>query len=104
MADEWQLRRVRVPKGTHFSDSKETPGAERELLREDGTNKLLGPPESFPVDQDAMYGVPAYEPDLPSSAGEPELSPSQQALADAIADLFETVIREAVIPVVKEYV
>lgn len=104
MNEEWQLRRVRVPKGTHFSDSKDTPGAERELLREDGTNKLLGPPESFPVDEDAMLGVHEYEPDPPRSTDARELSPAQQAIADALAKALETVTRELVVPAFKDFV
>ena len=104
MNEEWQLRRVRVPQGTHFSNSKVTPGAERELLREDGTNKILGPPESFPVDEDVIYRVYAYETDSPRRTNRRELSPAQQVVADAIADVLETVVREAVIPVVKEVI
>lgn len=104
MNEEWQLRRVRVPKGTHFSDSKDTPGAKRELLREDGTNKLLGPPESFPVDENVIYGVYAYETGSSGRTDGRELSPAQQALADAIAEVLETVIKEAVIPVVKQVI
>lgn len=91
--EEWQLRRVRVPKGTHFSGSKDTPGAERELLREDGTNKLLGPPESFPVDEDPMLGVHAYAPDSPRRADARELSPEQRAIVDAIVDGGAWVLR-----------
>ncbi|MFJ5698998.1 hypothetical protein [Arthrobacter sp. NPDC093139] len=104
MNEEWQLRRVRVPKGTHFSESKDTPGAERELLREDGTNKLLGPPESFPVDEAAMFGAHAYAPDSPRSTDTRELSPTQQAIADAIVDGGAWVLREVAAPVFKELV
>lgn len=104
MNEEWQLRRVRVPKGTHFSDSKDTPGAERELLREDGTNKLLGPPESFPVDEEATFGVRAYDSDSPRSTDARELSPGQQAIADAIVNGGAWVLREVAAPVYREFV
>ncbi|MFC4013905.1 hypothetical protein ACFOY2_42225 [Nonomuraea purpurea] len=104
MNQDWHLRWVRIPDGTHLSGSKDTPGVERDLLREDGTNKLLGPTESFPADEDALLGVHAYETDSPRSADVRELSPAQQALADAIAEVLETVVREVVSPVVKEVV
>lgn len=60
--DEWQLRWVHIPKGTQLSNSKATPGANRDLLRDKGTNKLLGPTESRPADQDKLAGT--RDPDL----------------------------------------
>lgn len=104
MSDEWELRRVRVPRGTHRSRSRDTPGAERELLREDGTNKLVGPPESFPVNEDELYWSSADEPDSRRTAVDRDLSPAERALADSLAELLAAVIREAVVPVVKEVV
>jgi len=55
MDGDWELRWVRVPDGTHLSDSRESAGASRDLLREDGTNKLLGPTESIRADVNSLY-------------------------------------------------
>ncbi|MET8531508.1 hypothetical protein ABZV67_05975 [Streptomyces sp. NPDC005065] len=104
MNQEWHLRFVRIPEGTHLSDSKDTPGIERDLLREDGTNKILGPTESFQADVDALLRDHAYKADLLRSADVRELSPTQQALADALAEALEAVVREFVVPVFKEVV
>ena len=98
MNEEWQLRMVRVPKGTHFSGSKDTPGAERELLLEDGTNKLLGPPESYPVDEDSLLHAP------PRRAEVRELKPEQQKMADAIVRTGEWILREIAAPIFTELV
>lgn len=46
MEGKWQTRDVLIPHGTHLANSQKTPGLQRDLLRENGTNKLLGPPES----------------------------------------------------------
>ncbi|MEV4548573.1 hypothetical protein [Nonomuraea wenchangensis] len=75
---------------------------QRNLLREDGTNKLLGPAESCPADEGALRRVQAYEPDSPRSADVRELSPAQQALADAIAVVLEIAVREVVLPYARE--
>ncbi|WP_394554123.1 hypothetical protein ACDF64_06125 [Agromyces sp. MMS24-JH15] len=97
MDDEWELRWVRTPKGTYRSASRETPGADRELLREQGTGRLLGPPESRPADGPAPSGNPSRS-TPPMTA--PGLSPTQQAVADAIS----TVIAEVVFELVDAYV
>lgn len=104
MNQDWYLRWVRIPEGTHLSDSKDTPGVERDLLREDGTNKLLGPTESFAADEDALHRVHAYETDSPRGADVRELSLAQQWLADLTAEVLDTVAREVVVPVFKEVV
>ncbi|MFI1950346.1 hypothetical protein ACH437_00540 [Streptomyces xinghaiensis] len=104
MNQEWHLRFVRIPEGMHLSDSKDTPGIDRDLLREDGTNKLLGPTESFPADVDAILRDYAYKTGLLRSVDVRGLSPAQQALADAIAEALETVVREFFVPVFKEVV
>jgi hypothetical protein len=102
MDEDWQLRWVRVPEGTHLSDSKGSAGAERDLLREDRTNKLLGPTESVPADIDEIRGARGHEPESPRRAR--ELSPAQRARADTIVDLLEIVIDDVVVPVVREVV
>ncbi|TFC87440.1 hypothetical protein [Cryobacterium sp. TMT4-31] len=111
--DEWFPREVRIPKGTHLSDSRDTPGAERNLLREDGTNRLLGPTESREVKSDVFAsssptpdaGSPDYGHDMRGQAlGQDKLSPSQQAVADALFELLAEAIREFVIPVAREHI
>ncbi|MFD5097889.1 hypothetical protein [Streptomyces albidochromogenes] len=87
MNQDWHLRYVRIPEGAHLSDSKETVGAQRDLLREDGTNKLLGPTESIPADEDALLRVHA-------------LSPAQQL----VAEVLKEVAREVVVPILMEVV
>ncbi|QNA72475.1 hypothetical protein C8250_011605 [Streptomyces sp. So13.3] len=104
MNHEWHLRFVRIPEGTHLSGSKDSLGIERDLLREDGTNKLLGPTESFPADVGALLRDHAYKTDCLRNADVRELSPTQQALADAIAEALEVVVREFVVPVFREVV
>lgn len=111
--DEWFPREVRIPKGTHLSDSRNTPGAERNLLREDGTNRLLGPTESREVKSDVFAsssrtpgaGSPNYEYDSRGHIlGQEKLSPSQQAIVDALFELLAQTIREFVIPAAREHI
>lgn len=92
MNQEWQLRWVRVPEGTHLSDSKASKGAARDLLRKDGTNKLLGPTESFLADEDVLYGVHSHEMNSPSVSGGRELSLGQQVAADVVAQVVAQVV------------
>lgn len=47
---EFELRKVRKVPGAHRPASKGTPGWERDLLQQDGTNATLGPSESQPAD------------------------------------------------------
>ena len=54
MRRDEELRYVRRPEGTHRSGSRETHGYDRDLLRENGTEKLLGPTESRPADIDEI--------------------------------------------------
>lgn len=101
--DEWVLREVRVPKGTHLSESKDTPGAERTLLRQDGSNKLLGPPESRPVEiAEESYDDYPYVVESELTESQKELTPAQQQLADAIAEVITEVAREIVLPLVRD--
>lgn len=104
MNQDWHLRWVRIPEGTHLADSKDTPGVERDLLYEDGTNKLRGPTESFPADEDAFRRVREHETDSPRGADQRELSPTQRAIADAVVELSERVLWDIILPVVNERV
>lgn len=96
MNQEWQLRWVRVPQGTHLSNSKATQGAARDLLREDSTNRNLGPTESILADEDALYGVHFYETNSPSGSGGAELSWGQQIAVDIVEDVVKAVDWDAI--------
>ena len=82
MGDSYEIRKVRVPEGTHLSQSSETTGAERALLRDEATNELVGPPELFPVDDDdfSTDRCDHCEPE-----DDVQLSPEQQMVVEALA-------------------
>ncbi len=69
--DEWVRREVRIPRGTHLSKSRDSEGAERDLLREDGTNRLLGPTESRSVEEGDLYHAFSYESAPSQDSAEP---------------------------------
>lgn len=96
MDDEWELRRVRIPKGTHLSESKDSQGAQRDLLREDGTNKLLGPTESVAVEEDYLDSAYSYDNAQSRDSGEPELPWAAQLLSDVIEEVVESIDWEEV--------
>lgn len=90
--DEWEPRLVRIPKGAHRSPSRDTPGADRELLRADGTNKLLGPSESIPFDP-YDFQIPNEE-SSSKEENDRELSPETQELVDVLGALLTQVVWE----------
>lgn len=92
--DEWQLRYVRVPKGTHLSDSRASAGVERDLLREDGTNKLLGPTESVAADSASLYASSGDYAAGGSGAMEPSFG--VQLVAEAVDALVAAIDWDAV--------
>jgi hypothetical protein len=96
MNDEWELRWVHVPEGTHLSNSRATPGRERDLLREDGTNKTLGPTESIPAEEHALFGVRSHGSNSPSGSGGTELTRAQQLAVGVITDVVKAIDWEAV--------
>lgn len=106
MDDEWQLRWVRVPEGTHLSKSRETRGASRDLLRENGTNRNLGPTESVPADEQMRRGSRSYLPRALDDNGEPGLSRGQELVIGFIAEVvqavdWDAVLQQVVAPAVK---
>lgn len=101
---DWRLSWVRIPVGTYLSESHDTRGAERTLLRQEGSHKNLGPAESFPADGETLRRCDMCYTDSPRSTAVRELSPAQQAQADAILDALSWVNREIVRPIVKDVV
>lgn len=111
----WELRMVWVPNGAHLSSSAKTPGHQRDLLREDGTNKLMGPTESRRITDDdlAEFGLnrtnfnngdDEYDADRePDSARQKLLQDLAEYSVYFICKFGEVVGREYVIPKVKEY-
>lgn len=89
MDDEIEIHAVRVPKGTHLSKSRATPGMNRQLLRKDDTNENLGPPESFPLTQADLDDLtqrragppPSYQPT-------PYKDFAAETLHDFVRDVF----------------
>jgi hypothetical protein len=102
--DEWELRETRRPKGTHRSRSSETPGADRELLREDGTNRNLGASESRPVDEEALRRRYQSGPASPASAAarQRQLSPGQRLFIETAAELSFDALKEIALPYVRD--
>lgn len=96
MDDEWQLRWVRVPEGTHLSNSRETRGASRDLLREDGTNRNLGPTESVPADGEFSGRARSELPESPDDSTELGLTRGQEFVLGVIAEVVQAVDWEAV--------
>lgn len=96
MDDDWELRWVHVPEGTHLSNSRATPGRDSDLLREDGTNKNLGPAESVAADGEALFAVPSDSSGSPNRPGGPEPTWVQQLAVDVITDIAKAIDWEAV--------
>lgn len=100
MADEWELRLTRVPEGTHRAKSRNTPGADRDLLYKDGTNDLLGPTESRPVDLEELVGTYGHDTCRYDSA--PRADVRQQDFEETLARIVD--IAEVAIPFYIEHV
>ncbi|MEA5456732.1 hypothetical protein SPF06_18570 [Sinomonas sp. JGH33] len=92
MSHDEELRWVRRREGTHRPGSRETPGYDRDLLREDDTENLLGPTESRPADIDEIVRshAPAVPP-RPTAAQE-----LRYQLGDAIMDALRPHIERGV--------
>lgn len=86
MSHHEELRWYRGREGTHRSGSRETPGYDRDLLRENGTEKLLGPTESRPANIEEI--IRSHAPAVP-------LRPT---LAQQIAGQFVSEIMDGLRP------
>lgn len=82
MSQDEELRYVRRREGTHRSSSRETPGYERDLLREDDTENLLGPTESRPANIDDI--IRSHTPAMP-----PRPSIAQQIAGQVAIDIMD---------------
>lgn len=107
-----EIRIVRRKKDTIRSRSSKSDEFESDLLRDKNTKNVAGPTESRPVDEEALRRK--YQEELrreqeddltfeisewtPEPAQDRELSPGQQALANAI----NGVIEEFVLPLLRE--
>lgn len=92
MNHDEELRWVRLRAGTHRSGSRATPGYDRDLLREDDSENLLGPTESRPADIDEIVRSS-------SSASPPRPTPLQELhyqLGYAIMEALEPYIARGV--------
>lgn len=86
MSHHEELRWVLRPEGTHRSASRHTPGYERDLVREDESEKLRGPTESRPANIDEIIrSHTSTAPSRPTAAQDPR-SPIGDALIDLLID------------------
>lgn len=106
-AYEEELRWVRREKGTRRSKSRDTPGYDRELLRDGDTGELRGPSESRPADINDI--VRTYGPAEPTRSTEVETFPEMlariaiEAVAESIRELAsDPDVREAVSLILSE--
>lgn len=96
MSHDEELRWVRRHERTHRSGSRANPGYERDLLREDDTENLLGPTESRPADIDEI--VRSRRPPTPPQPilGEEFRYQLGDAIMDALAPYIERGVDVAV--------
>lgn len=99
-----EIRVVRRKKDTYRSKSSKSKDFESDLLRSKTSKNVAGPTESRRVNEQELReryrGDPIF---VTSSDSSPrELTPSQQALADVIADAGSIVIREFLVPLIRD--
>lgn len=99
-----EIRVVRRKKDTYRSKSSKSKDFESDLLRSKTSKNVAGPTESRRVNEQELHeryrGDPIF---VTSSVSSPrELTPSQQALADVIADAGSIVIREFLVPLIRD--
>lgn len=99
-----EIRVVRRKKDTYRSKSSKSKDFESDLLRSKTSKNVAGPTESRRVNEQELReryrGDPIF---VTSSVSSPrELTPSQQALADVIADAGSIVIREFLVPLIRD--
>lgn len=101
-----ELRVVRRKKDTYRSNSSKSNEFESDLLRDKHTKNVAGPTESRPVDEDELrekyQGDPIFVTSPSASTAKRDLTPGEQALADAFVELGSIVIRDLVVPLVRD--
>lgn len=103
-----ELRLVRRKKDTVRSKSSKSDEYESDLLRDKNTKSLAGPTESRPVDEEELRRRYQHDPNFDSSDSAPdpaqdrELSPGEQALANALAGVATLFINDFLVPFVRE--
>lgn len=99
-----EIRLVRRKKGTTRSNSSKSNEFESDLLRNTTTKNIAGPTESRQVDEQELRKRYQGDPIFISRDAPPQrdLTPGQQELADAIAELGGMVIRELVLPLIRD--
>ena len=107
---EEELRLVRKKTDTYRSKSSKSTEFESDLLRSTTTKNVAGPTESRPVDEQELRQRYQGDPILETQDASPrrDLTPGQQAradaLADALAEVADVVIRELVVPLIRDVV
>ena len=99
-----EIRVVRRKKDTHRSKSSKSKDFESDLLRSNTSKNVAGPTESRRVNEQELreryQSAPIFV--TPAASSPRELTPSQQALADVIADAGSIVIREVLVPLIRD--
>lgn len=99
-----EVRVVRRKKDTYRSKSSKSKDFESDLLRSKTSKNVAGPTESRRVNEQELRERYQSDPIFVTQAvsSPRELTPSQQALADAIADAGNIVIREFLVPLIRD--
>ncbi|MDV8009612.1 hypothetical protein [Rhodococcus sp. IEGM 1318] len=99
-----EIRVVRRKKDTYRSKSSKSKDFESDLLRSKATKNVAGPTESRRVDEKELRERYRSDPIVVTHAASypRELTPSQQALADVLADAGIIVIREWLVPLIRD--
>lgn len=99
-----EIRVVRRKKDTYRSNSSKSNEFESDLLRSKTTKNVAGPTESRQVDEQDLRQ--RYQGDqifiTQDASPRRDLTPGQQALADALVEVGGVVIRELVVPLFRD--
>ena len=103
MSDEWEVRMARRRDGSHRAKSRDTAGADRDLLYDDAGN-LLGPTESREPDFGEIERIYGYRPgsDDDDDDGRSALTAGQQAMVDVVITAISELSREVIGPLIRE--
>lgn len=97
----YEHRIVRRPTDSHRSSSHKSRGAESDLLRQNGTNRLMGPTESYSIEEATRLGIcPPHSAGPEGPAGR-TLTTGQTVLAQVLSDVAVAVTVQFVLPAVE---